>query len=150
MSWKWSLSLAGAGLVALGAAGCAGAAGGRPAPVGAIPAEPAEERLANQAKAIAELEAENAALLRKIEELHKAAAKPPPVEIRTVEPAPDRKPEDLVRENQRLTEENKRLTGEAAALGRQLQQLRDDNAALRAALQRLANPGALGPAPGVR
>ncbi len=47
-------------------AGCNGAAKNDP-----VSAEPVKERLANQAKAIAGLEAENARLLKEIEEIKK-------------------------------------------------------------------------------
>ena len=52
--------------LALLLAGCNGAARNDP-----VTAEPDKERLANQAKAIAGLEAENAKLLKEIEELKK-------------------------------------------------------------------------------
>jgi len=67
-------------------AGCALRPAARPAPTGAAaPAEPMKERLANQARAIAELSAENQKLLDKIEALLKENAE---LKARLAPPAP--------------------------------------------------------------
>jgi len=80
VSWKPFLSAVPA--LILAAWGCAS-----PGPTGAAvaPAEPVNERLANQARAIAELSAENGKLLDKIEALLKENAE---LRARLAPPAP--------------------------------------------------------------
>ncbi|HOX07443.1 MAG TPA: hypothetical protein PK280_13655 [Planctomycetota bacterium] len=74
MSWKRLISLA----AALGAAILAGCSSGRTAPAApptVASAEPLKERLANQARAIVELGAENEKLLTEVEALRKELAR---------------------------------------------------------------------------
>jgi len=75
-----------AALIAIATAGCAPRTDAPAAPTGAAaPAELIKERLANQARAIAELSAENQKLLDKIEALLKENAE---LKARLAPPAP--------------------------------------------------------------
>ena len=77
MNWKRSASLGAATVVAASAlaAGCFGARPEAVAPVASIEAEAMKERLANQARAIVELGAENDRLQTRIDELRAEVAR---------------------------------------------------------------------------